>query len=89
MPSTVIADMACDPETETLSVWFRPSGHRCDYSGVPAAVYAALRHSRSRGRYFNAHIRDRYPFTRADGPRISSPTSATMPETYTPPVTRG
>jgi hypothetical protein len=66
MPSTVIADMAYDPETQTLSVWFRPSGRRYDYFEVPAVEYDALRHSPSKGRYFNAHIRDSYPFTQSD-----------------------
>lgn len=66
MPSTVIADMAYDPETQTLSVWFRPSGRRYDYFEVPATEYDALRHSPSKGRYFNAHIRDSYPFTQSD-----------------------
>ncbi|OQX66439.1 MAG: hypothetical protein B6A08_20495 [Sorangiineae bacterium NIC37A_2] len=89
MPSTVIADMAYDPDTETLSVWFRPSGRRYDYFEVPAAVYDALRRSRSKGRYFNARIRDAYPFAKAEGPRSASPTSATMPKTYTTTVTRG
>lgn len=89
MPSTVIADMAYDPDTGTLSVWFRPSGRRYDYFEVPSAVYEALRRAPSRGRYFNARIRDAYPFAKAEGPPGSSPTSATMPETYTNTVTRG
>lgn len=82
MPSTVIADMAYDPETGTLSVWFRPSGRRYDYFEVPATVYDALRRSPSKGRYFNAHIRDGYDFNQAERPRppTASPTSATMPE---------
>ena len=68
MPSTVIADMAYDPETQTLSVWFRPSGRRYDYFEVPSAVYDAVRHSPSKGRYFNAHIRDDYEFVQPDRP---------------------
>lgn len=68
MPSTVIADMAYDPETQTLSVWFRPSGRRYEYFEVPSAVYDALRQSPSKGRYFNAHIRDGYAFIQPDRP---------------------
>lgn len=74
MPSTVIADMAYDPETQTLSIWFRPSGRRYDYLEVPSAVFDALRHARSKGRYFNAHIRDGYQFTQSErglGPHFS------------------
>lgn len=66
MPSTVIADMAYDPETQTLSVWFRPSGRRYDYLEVPAVEYDALRQSPSKGRYFNAHIHDGYEFTQSE-----------------------
>lgn len=66
MPSTVIADMAYDPETQTLSVWFRPSGRRYDYFEVPSVVFDALRRSPSKGRYFNAHIRDGYEFTQSE-----------------------
>lgn len=66
MPSTVIADMAYDPDTQTLSVWFRPSGRRYDYFEVPSAVYDALRHSPAKGRYFNAHIRDGYAYLQSD-----------------------
>lgn len=66
MPSTAIADMAYDEETQTLSVWFRPSGRRYDYFEVPAIEYDALRHSPSKGRYFNARIRDSYAFTQSD-----------------------
>ena len=67
MPSTVIADMAYDPATQTLSVWFRPSGHRYDYFEVPAATWDALRRAPAKGRYFNAHIRDSFAFTRRQG----------------------
>ena len=66
MPSTVVADLAYDEETQTLAVWFRPSGGRYDYLEVPAVAYDALRHSPSKGRYFNAHIRDSYRFTQSD-----------------------
>jgi hypothetical protein len=66
MPSTVIAEIAYDPDTQTLSVWFRPSGRRYDYLEVPAVAYDALRHSPSKGRYFNAHIRDNYTVTQSD-----------------------
>lgn len=93
MPSTVIADTAYDPDTQTLSVWFRPSGRRYDYFEVPAAIYDALRRSPSKGRYFNAHIRDGYEFNQIEakhsGRPAASPTSSTVPQTYPIPVTRG
>ncbi len=69
MPSTMIADMAYDPETQTLSIWFRPSGRRYDYFDVPTVTYDALRRSPSKGRYFNAHIRDGYEFAPVENER--------------------
>jgi hypothetical protein len=60
MPSTVIANLNYDPDSARLSVWFRPSGRRYDYCDVPPEVYEALRHSGSKGRFFNRHIRNEY-----------------------------
>jgi hypothetical protein len=60
MPSTVIADMRYDPQDRILSIRFRPSGRRYDYFKVPFEDYDALRHARSKGQYFNRHIRDQY-----------------------------
>jgi hypothetical protein len=60
MPSTVIADMDYDPRHRTLSIRFRPSGRRYEYFGVPLEEYDALRHARSKGQFFNRHIRDQY-----------------------------
>ncbi|MDC9823813.1 KTSC domain-containing protein [Devosia sp. ZB163] len=66
MPTTTIADMAYDPDTQTLAVWFRPSGRRSDHFEVPAAVYDALRQSPAKGRYFGAHVHDGYDFIQSD-----------------------
>lgn len=66
MPSAVIKELAYDPETQTLSVWFRPSGRRYDYLDVPTRIYDALRLAPSKGRFFNAHIRDDYAFEEQD-----------------------
>ncbi|AMS45228.1 MULTISPECIES: KTSC domain-containing protein [Aminobacter] len=60
MPSTSIRDTAYDPETRVLSVWFVVSGRRYDYEAVPPETYAAFRSAFSKGRFFNAHIRDRF-----------------------------
>ncbi|WP_420910506.1 KTSC domain-containing protein [Roseivivax marinus] len=43
----------------TLSIWFHESG-RYDYYGVPESVYDAFLASRSKGTFFNYHIRDRF-----------------------------
>jgi len=42
-----------------LSIWFRESG-RYDYPGVPESVYEAFLNSRSKGTFYNNHIKDRY-----------------------------
>lgn len=62
MPSTSIRQARYDPETRTLSVWFVASGRRYDYRDVPPEAYGAFRAAFSKGRFFNRHIRDRYPY---------------------------
>ncbi|WP_245272656.1 KTSC domain-containing protein [Mesorhizobium sp. LNHC221B00] len=41
-----------------------PSGNRYDYLDVAPATYAAFRKAYSKGRFFNAFIRDRYSYRR-------------------------
>ncbi len=43
----------------TLSIWFHESG-RYDYYGVPESVYNAFLAARSKGQFYNDHIKDRY-----------------------------
>jgi hypothetical protein len=43
-----------------------PSGVIYRYIGVPVQVYQELLQSESKGRYFNQHIRDRFPYTKID-----------------------
>jgi lysyl-tRNA synthetase class 2 len=61
--SAVIRWFGYDPLTKTLDVEF-VSGSRYRYSDVPEAVGAGLEAARSKGRYFDANIRDRYPTER-------------------------
>lgn len=42
-----------------LSVWFHETG-RYDYPRVPERVYQAFLAARSKGTFFNDHIRDQY-----------------------------
>jgi len=51
-----------DPESRTLSVWFVPTGKRYDYEAVPPQTVAAFRDAFSKGRFFNARIRDRFRY---------------------------
>ena len=61
MPSKSIHSFDYDSKRRVLSIRFRTSGRRYDYAGVPPEVVEGLRRAKSKGRYFNAHIRDKYP----------------------------
>lgn len=61
MPSTVIRRFDYDAAHRALDVAF-VSGRRYRYSGVPEAVVQAFRAASSKGRFFNARIRDHYPY---------------------------
>ena len=61
MPSTVIRRFDYVPERRELLVEF-VTGRRYIYCDVPEEEAAAMRAAFAKGRYFNAHIRDNYPF---------------------------
>ena len=60
MPSTAIRRFRYDPERRELQVTF-VTGRRYAYFGVPQQEVDAFRAATSKGRYFNARIRD-YPY---------------------------
>jgi KTSC domain len=62
MPSSVIRSFHYDPEREQLEILFT-TGRRYLYHRVPKAEAEAFRAAFSKGRYFNAHIRECYDFT--------------------------
>jgi hypothetical protein len=62
MPSSVIRRFDYDAEREELAVLFT-TGRRYVYHRVPRAEADAFRAAFSKGRHFNAHIRDVYDFT--------------------------
>jgi hypothetical protein len=65
MPLTVsssIERVYYDARQRTLKVIFRASQKTYLYEGVDEDVYNALMEAESVGAYFNANIRDRYPF---------------------------
>lgn len=64
MPSTAISRIVYEAETRTLNVWFRESGELYRYYDVPPRVHDAFRKAGSKGRFFNSHIKERYPFQR-------------------------
>jgi hypothetical protein len=60
MPSTVIRRFDYRPHARELVVEF-VTGRIYVYSDVPETEVQAMRTAFSKGRYFNAQIRDRYP----------------------------
>ena len=62
MPSTSIRKFEYDEDGRVLSVWFLASGKRYDYEGVPPELYQELRSAFAKGRFFNARIRNRFPY---------------------------
>ena len=44
----------------TLSIWFRSSGKRYDYFGVPESVYREFLAAPSKGRFYDRHIKDHF-----------------------------
>ena len=63
--STAIRENDYDAEREKLFVRF-VSGERYVYVGVPGEVCRSFADADSKGRFFQAEIRDRYPFNRLD-----------------------
>jgi len=61
--STAIREIDYDAEREALLVRFA-SGARYIYVGVPGEVGRSFEDADSKGRFFHAEIRDRYPFNR-------------------------
>lgn len=59
MPSSVIRSFAYHPRAAALDVEF-VSGRRYRYFGVPEGVATALGQAFSKGRFFNARIRDEF-----------------------------
>ena len=62
MPSTVIRKAFYRADEAVLDVLFT-TGRRYLYHDVPADEAERFARAFSKGRYFNAHIRDRYAFT--------------------------
>ncbi|MBO9517706.1 MAG: KTSC domain-containing protein [Porphyrobacter sp.] len=59
MPSTAIQSFRYQPAARALDVQF-VSGRRYRYAGVPEATARAFGSALSKGRFFNARIRDRF-----------------------------
>ncbi len=65
MPSTAIRAIDYDAPRRRLRVRF-VSGQAYEYDEVPPAVHRSFVESGSKGRFFQAQIRDRYAYRRLD-----------------------
>ena len=65
--SSSLAAVGYEAATQRLEVEF-VSGRVYRYSGVPEFLFRALLAARSKGRYFNQSIRDRFPHEEFDPP---------------------
>jgi KTSC domain len=61
--STAIVRVNYNETVRRLYVTFRESGKTYAYHGVPKTTYEDLLLADSAGAYFNAFVKDRYPFT--------------------------
>ena len=61
--STAFSNIDYDDRDDRLTVRFA-SGSRYAYFGVPRQEARAFAEADSKGRYFQRHILDRYPFAR-------------------------
>ncbi len=61
--SSNLASVGYDPATQTLEIEFQ-NGRIYQYFHVLQAEYDELMAASSHGRYFNAYIRDLYPYAR-------------------------
>ncbi len=61
--SSNLHSVGYDLDSQTFEVEFN-NGSVYQYSNVPQGEYDALMSADSKGTYFNANIRNRYPFTK-------------------------
>jgi lysyl-tRNA synthetase class 2 len=61
--SSAIQTVDYDPARRRLTVRFT-SGEAYAYDGVPAGLHRSFAAAESKGRFFSARIRDRFPFHR-------------------------
>ena len=64
LDSRMLSSVAYDAEKRILHLRFRKTGDIYRYFEFPPADYQVFLDAESRGRFFLAHIRDRFPFER-------------------------
>jgi hypothetical protein len=58
--STAVQAAEYDSQTLTLTLWLNGGDHGYYYYNVPQHIFDGLLKASSKGRYFNAYIRDQY-----------------------------
>ena len=61
--SSTVISIGYDAPTQTLEIEFG-SGRVYQYYGVPDHTHAEIMQASSKGRFFNMHIRNAFPFSR-------------------------
>ena len=61
--SSNLRSVGHDSSTNTLEIEFN-NGGIYQYRGVPSAIYKKLTSASSCGKYFHAHIKNVYPYTK-------------------------
>jgi hypothetical protein len=64
LESKMLSSAAYDPEKQVLYLCFRDRGDLYRYGEFPVAEYQAFLAAESKGRFFLARIRDRFPYQR-------------------------
>jgi hypothetical protein len=80
MPSSAIRSHTYDPAGAALDVTF-VTGRRYRYFLLPACIAQGLADAISKGRYFNARIRDRFPFEELEPEAETPEANLTSPGT--------
>lgn len=57
--SQAIRAVGYEPDSRRMKITFE-QGDTYDFCNVPAYIYEGLMNARSKGEYYNDHIRDRY-----------------------------
>ncbi len=58
--STAVQAADYNSQTRTLTLWLNGGDQGYDYYNVPQHIFDGLLEASSKGRYFNAYIRDQY-----------------------------
>ncbi|MBS1911289.1 MAG: KTSC domain-containing protein [Bacteroidetes bacterium] len=75
--SSAIHAIGYNARTRVLEIIFAGGGIY-HFAGVPATIYHSMQKAISLGKFFQTHIKGRYPFRRLDPPRRGSARQMTM-----------